>query len=102
MTPVPDMPFSVTPSSMTPFRCEAIPTETADRFRRTGRDDRGNAVRRIVATPDGGFPCRHCLRPARAGETVLLGSLVRTQWVEAGASVRIEIEALGAVEASFA
>lgn len=79
MTPVPDMPFSmtpssVTPSSMAPFRCEAIPTETADRFRRTGRDDRGNAVRRIVATPDGGFPCRHCLRPARAGETVLLGS----------------------------
>lgn len=40
--------------------------------------------------------------PLRAGETVLLGSLVRTQWVEAGASVRIEIEALGAVEASFA
>lgn len=40
--------------------------------------------------------------PLRAGETVLLGSLVRTQWVEAGASVRIEIEALGAVEANFA
>lgn len=40
--------------------------------------------------------------PLRAGETVLLGSLVRTQWVNAGASVRIEIDALGAVEASFA
>ncbi len=59
---------------MTPFHCEAIPTATADRFRRTGRDDRGNPVRRVVATPEGGFPCRHCLRPARAGETVLLGS----------------------------
>ncbi|CAD5279449.1 2-oxo-3-hexenedioate decarboxylase [Bosea sp. 62] len=40
--------------------------------------------------------------PLRAGETVLLGSLVRTQWVSAGASVRIEIDALGAVEANFA
>lgn len=40
--------------------------------------------------------------PLRAGETVLLGSLVRTQWVNTGASVRIEIDALGAVEASFA
>jgi len=40
--------------------------------------------------------------PLRAGETVLLGSLVRTQWVNAGARVRIEIEALGAVEADFA
>lgn len=73
-TLVPVTPIAVNPGSMFPFRCEAIPTETADRFRRTGRDDRGNAVRRIVATPDGGFPCRHCLRPARAGETVLLGS----------------------------
>ncbi len=61
-------------ADMTPFHCEAIPTETADRFRRTGRDDRGNPVRRVVATLEGGFPCRHCLRPARAGETVLLGS----------------------------
>ena len=40
--------------------------------------------------------------PLRAGETVLLGSLVRTQWINAGASVRIEIDALGAVEAKFA
>lgn len=40
--------------------------------------------------------------PLRAGETVLLGSLVRTQWLSPGASVRIEIDALGAVEASFA
>jgi 2-keto-4-pentenoate hydratase len=40
--------------------------------------------------------------PLRAGETVLLGSLVRTQWVSTAASVRIEIDALGAVEADFA
>lgn len=40
--------------------------------------------------------------PLRAGETVLLGSLVRTQWLSPGASVRIEIDALGAVEARFA
>lgn len=39
--------------------------------------------------------------PLRAGETVLLGSLVRTQWVNAGAHVRIEVDALGAVEARF-
>lgn len=40
--------------------------------------------------------------PLRAGEIVLLGSLVRTRWLSAGANVRIEIDALGAVEASFA
>ena len=58
---------------MHPFRCVPIPTETAGRFRRTGRDDRNNTLRRSVA--DGpGFPCRHCLRPAAMGEAVLLGS----------------------------
>ncbi|WP_332685796.1 2-keto-4-pentenoate hydratase [Bosea sp. (in: a-proteobacteria)] len=40
-------------------------------------------------------------QPLRAGETVLLGSLVKTQWVPAGATVRVEIEALGAVEVHF-
>ena len=59
---------------MTAFQCIPIPTETAERFRRTGRDDNGNEVHRIVATPGGGFPCRHCLRPAEPGEAVLLGS----------------------------
>lgn len=39
--------------------------------------------------------------PLQAGEIVLLGSLVRTQWLAPGAVVRIEIDALGAVEASF-
>jgi Protein of unknown function (DUF1203) len=59
---------------MTSFACIPIPTETADRFRRTGIDDNDNPLRRMVATPDGGFPCRHCLRLGRPGETMLLGS----------------------------
>lgn len=59
---------------MTAFQCIPIPTETAERFRRTGRDDNGNEVRRIVATPGNSSPCRHCLRLAEPGETVLLGS----------------------------
>jgi hypothetical protein len=59
---------------MTAFRCTPITTETAERFRRTGIDDNGNTLRRIEATTEGGFPCRHCLRCATPGETMLLGS----------------------------
>ena len=59
---------------MTAFHCIAIRTEIADRFRRTGQDDNGNQVRRIVTTASGAFPCRHCLRLAEPGETMLLGS----------------------------
>jgi hypothetical protein len=59
---------------MTLFRCIAIDTETADRFRSTGRDDNGNVLRGIVAMTAGGHPCRHCLRTAEPGETMLLGS----------------------------
>ncbi len=51
----------------------------------TGVDDAGNRLRRIVdearpAEADGsrmngaGSPCRHCLRDARAGDDLLLGS----------------------------
>jgi len=58
---------------MTDFRCIAIPTETAERFRRTGRDDRGLPMhRRVVDGP--GFPCRHCLQLGEPGEAMLLGS----------------------------
>jgi hypothetical protein len=58
---------------MTHFRCLPIPTETAARWRATGRDDRGNPlIRRVVDGP--GFPCRHCLRLGKPGETMLLGS----------------------------
>jgi Protein of unknown function (DUF1203) len=59
---------------MTAFRCIPIDTETAERFRRTGRDDNANTLRRMDATTATGFPCRHCLRCAAPGETVLLGS----------------------------
>jgi len=58
---------------MTRFRCTAMDTASAARFRATGRDDRGGAVSRRVA--DGaGFPCRHCLRLAAPGEEMLLAS----------------------------
>jgi hypothetical protein len=58
---------------MTAFRCVAIPTATAERFRRTGLDDRGQPVhRRVVDGP--GFPCRHCLHLGEAGEVMLLAS----------------------------
>ena len=55
------------------FRCIAMPSEAAHRFRETGRDDRGGTLHhRVVDGP--GFPCRHCLRLGRPGETMLLGS----------------------------
>ena len=59
---------------MTTFACIPISTETAERFRRTGVDDYGNLIRRMVVTREGGFPCRHCLRLGQPGETMLLGS----------------------------
>ncbi len=58
---------------MPAFRCVPITTETAARFRETGRDDRGDPLHRRIA-PSSGFPCRHCLRLATEGEAVLLGS----------------------------
>ena len=58
---------------MTDFRCIPIETATAERFRRTGRDDRGLPLhRRVVDGP--GFPCRHCLQLGEPGEDMLLGS----------------------------
>lgn len=45
-----------------------------------------------VASGDGGL---------RAGEIVMLGSLVRTEWPRAGAWVSVEIDGLGGVEAQF-
>ena len=58
---------------MPAFRCVAIATEVAERFRRTGLDDRGLPVhRRVVDGP--GFPCRHCLQLGQPGEAMLLAS----------------------------
>ncbi len=59
---------------MSHFRCIPIPTETAERFRRTGVDDNGNTLRRMAATNGTGFPCRHCLQLAKPDEVMLLGS----------------------------
>lgn len=59
---------------MTRFRCLPMGTGTAARFRRTLRDDADNALRRVEATRAGGFPCRHCLRCAEPGDTMLLAS----------------------------
>ncbi|NPD69138.1 DUF1203 domain-containing protein [Lichenicola cladoniae] len=59
---------------MAAFHCIAIKTEIADRFRRTGQDDNGNRIKLIMATASGTFPCRHCLRLGKPGETMLLGS----------------------------
>lgn len=56
------------------FRCIAMPTEAARRFRETGRDDRGNAVIPRVVEEAGAAPCRHCLQYGRPGEAMLLGS----------------------------
>ena len=59
---------------MPAFRCIPIPTATAERFRRTGMDDRGHRVRRVEAPGDSAYPCRHCLRCATPGDIMLLGS----------------------------
>ena len=56
------------------FRCIAMPSTTAARFRATGHDDRGNPVLRRTVTEDGAAPCRQCLRYGRVGEAMLLGS----------------------------
>ena len=58
---------------MSRFRCVPIPTDTARRWRATGRDDFGNPLRRSISTGTG-VPCRHCLHNAAKGEAVLLGS----------------------------
>ena len=57
---------------MTSFRYVPMETAAADRFRQTGLDDGGNALRRSHA--DHPLPCRHCLQDAHIGEVVLLGS----------------------------
>jgi hypothetical protein len=59
---------------MSRFACIAIDPAIAARFRATGLDDRGEPVRRMIAPADGAYPCRVCLRYARGGEEVLLGS----------------------------
>ena len=38
---------------------------------------------------------KHGLAPLKAGEFVMLGSVVETKWLDAGDEVRVEIEELG-------
>lgn len=59
---------------MSGFRCIPIETSIAQRFRATGRDDRGNAIRRTKAVAGQAYPCRHCLGLVAAGDDVLLAS----------------------------
>ena len=55
------------------FRYIPMDSATADRFRRTGVDDGGNPFRQMTAEQPK-YPCRHCLRKAKPGEHLLLGS----------------------------
>ncbi|MBC7636107.1 MAG: DUF1203 domain-containing protein [Acetobacteraceae bacterium] len=57
---------------MSHFRCLPIPTETGKRWRATGVDDFGNTL--VSMASDGAAPCRHCLREAKPGDAMLLGS----------------------------
>jgi len=55
------------------FRYVPIDSAAADRFRRTGVDDGGNHVQHVTADQPN-YPCRHCLRKAKPGDQLLLGS----------------------------
>ncbi len=59
---------------MSDFRCLAIETAIAERFRATERDDADNVLIRRQAGPDSRCPCRHCLGYSTGDEVVLLGS----------------------------
>ena len=54
------------------LRIIPIPTETADRVRRTLRDDFGNIL--AASAEHGSGPCRHCLTYSEPGEPLLLFS----------------------------
>jgi len=54
------------------YRCVAIRTEDAERFRRAEKDDFGYRIERL--TSERTYPCRHCLREASAKNGMLLFS----------------------------
>jgi len=56
------------------FRCVAMDTETAKRFRTSGVDDFENRVRLMTAAADTGYFCRHCLAQPGKGRQVFLAS----------------------------
>src|SRR4030095_6437979 len=56
------------------FRCIAMDTAGADRFRRSGTDDADNGVVRWMSDKDTGFFCRHCLSQPGKGREMLLAN----------------------------
>jgi len=56
------------------FRCIAMDTAVADRFRRTATDNAGNGVVRWMSDKDTGFFCRHCLSQPGKGREMLLAN----------------------------
>lgn len=49
----------------------ALPTDVAEQIRATMVDDFGNRLT-VVESPEGGAPCRHCLRVSTDGERLIL------------------------------
>src|SRR4029453_1206762 len=56
------------------FRCIAMDTAVADRFRLSGTDDGGNTIVRWMSDKDTGFFCRHCLSQPGKGREMLLAN----------------------------
>ena len=56
------------------FRCIAMDTAVADRFRLSGTDDAGNTIVRWMSDKDTGFFCRHCLSQPGKGREMLLAN----------------------------
>jgi hypothetical protein len=54
-----------------PIRIRALSTEVARRIREAMVDDFGNRLT-ITDSPEGGAPCRHCLRRSADGERLIL------------------------------
>jgi hypothetical protein len=59
---------------MSNFTFVAISDEAARQVRAMRRSDDGLLARRQIVEPDGGAPCRHCLKEAAPGEPVILAS----------------------------
>jgi Protein of unknown function (DUF1203) len=57
---------------MASYRCVAVPTADADRFRCAAADDLGHEILRFDI--DRTYPCRHCLREASGRTGMLLFS----------------------------
>jgi hypothetical protein len=56
------------------FRCVAMDTTVADRFRRSDMDDTSNRIVHWTSDKDTGFFCRHCLNQPGKGRDMLLAN----------------------------